>query len=265
MTHTSSPHLALGPLIALVILIGFGATSTHAIEPKTAMFAMPEVQQSDPVIQLLNRYIQAELTELHQTVVLFDRTQKENASQAIELLIIDIERSGSDHPLIVQLIQHSGLRLLHTEVVSIPTHMAVDSDQLRFIGAYVARQLVRKLDALNFDARNQASARWMSEPHTVIWHFETIDQCRQDYLITAIEDGFPGTIGIALKKSPTQNYSVYEYIGQANLQRQSQWLRTLLRFEGLQGDAFKILTSNGEIRVLFEETDALNAYICGEQ
>ena len=129
-------------------------------------------------------------------------------------------------------------------------------------GANIARQLVRKLDKLNYDTRIHADAQWASEPDPISWHFENIDQCRQDFLIASIEDGFPGTIAIMLEKSPTSKYSVYRYIGRANLQRQTQWLRTLLQFEGVESEAYKLFSSKNEIRLVFDDASALNPYVC---
>ena len=249
--------------ILLLAALTLGTTGLQAAERKAAIFAMSKSGGAEPLIQLLHTHIQAELTELHQNVMLLEGAQSEPPASGIEVLLIEIRHIGSDQMLSLQLVQQSNRGLLHTEVIPMPTQVPADSDQLRLIGANAARQLVRKLDRLNLDTRIQAAASWLGHPETTVWHLENIDQCRQDYLIGAIEEGFPGTLEIALEKSPTNNYSVYRYTGQANLQRQTQWLRTLLRFEGVGATAFKIFSSNGQIRVVFEDTHAVNAYLCG--
>lgn len=248
----------------MAIVAGCVTLSATAVEPKKAVFTFEVDKGQDPSVHLLQKYIEAELTLLNQNVTAVSSKANRPSPTAEELLLIDIDRDTTNHPTTVRLVQQSSQRLLHSEVILLPNRVLTESDQIKFSGAKIARQLVRRLDQLNFDARLPEQATWMGEPHSVNWHFEKIDQCRQDYLINAAEDGFPGTINIYLKKSPTRNYSVYRYTGRASLQRQAQWLRTLFRFEGLAPNTFKILVSDNEIRILFDNAYAVNPYICGE-
>lgn len=249
-------------IFAVMLGLTLATVNAHAADQKAGVFVIRGVTDQSATLELLQAHIKTELTALNQAIAIDAEQSPKSAASAFEHLIIQTHELTQSKSISIQLIRRSDGHLLHADVVQLPGHAETPPDGVRMVGANIARQLVRKLDKLNYDARIQRDAQWTSEPSPVVWHLENIDQCRQDFLVTSIEDGFPGTIAIMLEKSATSKYSVYRYIGRANLQRQTQWLRTLLRFEGVDSQAYKLFSSKNEIRIVFEDATALNPYVC---
>ena len=213
---------------------------------------------------LVGQYIEMELTELNTRLTDLQSMTSEQLN-AEEILVVEVQFiQDRQNVLKARVTRLSDGLILKSLIVS--THLDQQGNPLQadVLGASIARRIVTALNALNYDLRLEEVSGWSGSSSETRWSLEDISSCKQHYLIRRVEDGFPGTRILSLQQQPTARYAIYAYAGVANLQRQVQWIDTLLRFEGLQPHEYKIISNSSGIRVIFISDSPIGQTECGE-
>lgn len=248
-------------LASAIVWMSHVIPSNAEIAAKPATIAISHAPGS--ASYLTTSFIEAELSDL-QTKLTTVASTRSHQPQNEELIVVTAETlNESPLTLKISLIRSSDNLILKSTIVKLTEASGVFERQSELTGISIARKIVRDLDNLNYDIRLQEVAAWSGEPSETRWFFEDINGCKQNYLVRQVEESFPGTISISLDDSPTANYSIFNYSGVANLQRQSEWLDTLLRYEGLTNSQFKIISSQQGLRVIFTDPSPIAQSNCG--